>query len=208
MLRFSLGSLFLALLYSSVACAALVNANGIWPQVAVTLTVAILLASTLAAIFAAQGRRVFAIGFSATGWLYLLLVLSDVTNIRPLLLTDAAMNRLYSVLHAGPPSPYGLQYARVATANPQGPVQPLVYTTPVPAPTYVRRTGPRDFLAPPVLPVPPPGSYAVALAEPVVDPITFANIGHSIWAVMVGLMGGAVGQVLYTRSRRGAELPD
>jgi hypothetical protein len=100
MLRYSLGSLFLALLYLSIAFAALVNATGIWPQVAVTLTLAILILFSLGAIFWSERRRVFAIGFSATGWLYFLLVFSDVTNVRPYLLTDFATNQLFVTCRA------------------------------------------------------------------------------------------------------------
>ena len=66
MLRYSLGSLFLALLYLSIGCAALVNASGVLPQVAITLTLAILVLFSLGAIFWTERRRVFAIGFSAT----------------------------------------------------------------------------------------------------------------------------------------------
>ena len=58
MLRFSLGSLFLALLYLSIGCAALANASGIWPQVAVTLTLAILVVFSLGAIFWTARREV------------------------------------------------------------------------------------------------------------------------------------------------------
>ena len=74
MLRYSLGSLFLVLLYLSIGCAALANASGLWPQVSITLTLAILVLFSLGAIFWRERRRVFAIGFAATGWLYFLLV--------------------------------------------------------------------------------------------------------------------------------------
>ena len=79
MLRYSLASLFLILLYFSIGCAALVNATGIWPQVAVTLAVAILLVMTLAAVCWKEKARMFALGFSISGWAYFLLIFASTT---------------------------------------------------------------------------------------------------------------------------------
>ena len=197
MLRYSLGSLFLALLYLSVGCAALVNATGIWPQVAITLTVAILVLCSLGAIFWTERRRVFAIGFSATGWLYFLLVFSSVTSVRPYLLTETAMNRLFTTMH-------GVQYVQnsvVYQAIAANGMQTAVYTAPLLNP---RIPGPpvASYAPAPVNSVPgvQPNTlgltYAAVAVQPVVNLRSFANIGHSMWAVIVAFAGGVTAQLL------------
>ncbi|MDP6558101.1 MAG: hypothetical protein QGG71_25775 [Pirellulaceae bacterium] len=190
MLRYSLGSLFLALLYLSVGCAALVNATGIWPQVAITLTIAILVLFSLGAIFWTERRRVFAIGFMATGWMYFLLVFSDATSVRPYLLTETAMNRLFVTVHGAEYVSNRAVYQAVGVSG----IQTAVYTAPVPPP-----------LPPPFVNVgksPTPTYYPTVAVRPTVDPRSFANIGHSMWALIVAFAGGVTAQLLAKRKKR------
>ncbi len=180
MLRYSLGSLFLALLYLSVGCAALVNATGIWPQVAITLTVAILVLFSLSAIFWTERRRVFAIGFTATGWLYFLLVFSDVTSVRPYLLTETALNRLFTTMHGEQNATYGLVVRTAWTPNGPAGVQTAVYTVSVPIPgvpgPYNGNFTPAPvYSAPGVRPAPPTAYLSLAAGQPFVDSRSFAN---------------------------------
>lgn len=197
MFRYSLGSLFLVLLYLSIGCAALVNATGVWPQVAVTLTLAILVVFSLGAIFWSERRRVFAIGFSATGWLYFLLVFSDVTNVRPYLLTDSATNQLFVTMHGKRVAP-SIVYQTVMTAN--GPsVKTAVYATPVLPPPLPVPAG--SNTSAPVYSAPSPyaltsPAFSPANGQQFVDPRSFANIGHSLWAAIIAFAGGITGQVL------------
>lgn len=200
MLRYSLGSLFLLLLYLSIGCAALVNATGIWPQVAVTLTLAILVLFSLAAIFWTERRRVFAIGFSATGWLYFLLLFSDVTNVRPYLLTESLMNRLFITMHGEQMAPR-LVYQTVTTANGPPSLQTAVYATPVlpsPLPGPTGSNAPTPYWQAYPFPV----ALSPASTQQYVDPQSFANIGHSLWAVIIALAGGITAQVLAKRQKQ------
>lgn len=206
MLRYSLGTLFLVLLYLAIGFAALVNASGIWPQVAVTLAIAILILFSLGAAFWSQGWRAFGIGFSATGWLYFLLVFSELTTLRPYLLTESAINQLYMTMHGDKPGQY-----RVVTQTMLGPsgamtVQSLVYTNPVlPGPT---RAAPTGYIPPPVYTATAIPATAVqpllstAAGQPVVELQSFANIGHSLWAVIIGFVGGTTAQVLHKKARK------
>lgn len=206
MLRYSLGTLFLVLLYLAISFAALVNGSGIWPQVAVTLAVAVLGLFSLGAMFGSPGWRVFGIGFSATGWLYFLLVFSSLTSVRPYLLTESAMNQLYMTMHGDQPAQY--QVVSQIMAGPNGPmtVQKVAYATPVlPAPILAPNSGPT------IGNVPPPRVYMTtalqprplaAAGQPVVDLQSFANTGHSLWAVIIGFMGGITAQMLHRKSRK------
>ena len=213
MLRYSLGTLFLVLLYLAIGFAALVNASGIWPQVAITLAIAVLVLFSLGAVFSSQGWRTFAIGFSATGWLYFLLVFSELTTIRPYLLTESAMNQLFMTMHGDQPGQYRVVMQTMAGPNGPMTVQSLVYANPVlPGPT-------RATPAPPSVYTPPSASasaYTVtaipataprtlpspAAGQPIVDLQSFANIGHSLWAVIIGFVGGTTAQVLHRKARK------
>lgn len=199
MLRYSLGSLFLTLLYLSVGCAALVNATGVWPQVAVTLTLAILAVFSLGAVFWTERRRVFAIGFSVTGWLYFLLVFSDVTNVRPYLLTESATNQLYVTMHGAQTTPYYQRYQPL-TASIRPRVQATVYAAPVPPPLLPPPPPAGSNTPTPVYSMPLPAPNAtytpVAALTQFVDMRSFTNIGHSMWAVIVAFIGGITAQLL------------
>ncbi len=72
--QFSLRTLLLFVTLFAIGCAALVNASSTWLQVVSTATLAILLISTIMAVFDHGQRRVFAGGFVICGIGYLALV--------------------------------------------------------------------------------------------------------------------------------------
>ncbi len=93
MLRYSLGGLLVAVLAVSVGCAALVNPSPLWSQIVFTGTVVILLAATVGATVG--GPRPVAAGLAIFGWGYLLLTSGPwAASVRPHLLTEAALVRL------------------------------------------------------------------------------------------------------------------
>lgn len=202
MLRYSLATLCLALLYVSVACAALVNATPLWQSVAITMAIAVMVAGTLAAVYWRERAREFAIGFAVTGWIYFILAYTTVVPIRSQLITQMANDALYAAIHEQQAvGPYAVSVRMLQT--PSGPVttQSLVYTAP-PAPAEVPLTLPQPAPAPlaaaPVMQLPP---RPVAITAPPVDAYSFGNIGHSIWVVLVACLGGAVAQLFSRRSR-------
>ena len=190
MLRYSLTSLFLILLYASVGCAALVYATNIWLQVAVTMTVVILIGFTLAAVCWTDRPRIFALGFSITGWIYFLLIFMTSINVRPHMLTDSAASWLYTAVHGEGTVPTEYQVVSIQTPNGRATTQLRLATSTAVAPVLAN-------------PTPTPVSWAAYTATaPSVYPVTFNNICHSLWAVLLACAGGIVAQILNSRSRR------
>ena len=209
MLRYSLGTLLLGLLYLSIGFGALANASAIWLQIAVTLSVAILLLFTLAAIVWTERRRVFAIGFAVAGWLYFVLVFAGLGDVRSYLLTQTATDGLYVMMHGQQQTSAG-RWVTLQTLAPGGAVttKQLVYPAP-PVPRVAGQQGPRPTTvygqpAPALAyrqPTPALTYVQVAVAQ-TVDSYLFANIGHSIWAVIVAFVGGVVAQLLFLKNQR------
>ena len=205
MLRYSLASLATVIVVLSIYSAALAQGDDLWPQFSVTLTVAILLFATLAAVFSRS--RTFAMGFSIVGWLYFTIVFSGFAGVRENLLTQTAINWLYGQVHATGTqgvSTVTFQPARAYASLGGGvtryvpvPVQSTP-SAPRPVPEYALRsittsTGAQQTIA-----------FTAIQAAPtpaLVSPYHFAQIGHSLWVVLIGAMGGVVAQVLYARSR-------
>ncbi len=203
MLRYSLASLATVIVVLSIYSAALAQGDDLWPQISVTLTVAVLLFATLAAVFSRS--RTFAMGFSIVGWLYFTIVFSGFAGVRENLLTQTAINWLYGQVHA--PGTQGVstvtfQPARAytslgGTVTRYVPVQ-STSSAPRPVPEYALRsittsTGVQQTIALTAIPAAP--------TPALVSPYHFAQIGHSLWVVLIGAMGGVVAQVLYARSR-------
>ena len=69
--RFSLASLMSSVLLIAVACAALRYASELWASVAFTLTVGLLFGATLCVVFRGGDARAFCLGFALFGWGYL-----------------------------------------------------------------------------------------------------------------------------------------
>lgn len=204
MLRYSLASLLAVLLYASIGCAALVNANGLWPQVAVTMAVVTLLVGTLAAICWQGASRAFALGFAVSGWLYFLLVFTVFSEGRHYLLTSTSVDFLYSTIH-GDQTAAATPYLYPTQASPALlRVVPPPAIPPVPAPQPPQPVT-TQVLAP--TPAVAPASYAfygTTRGPDYVDHTSFANIGHSLWAVIIGCLGGALAQ-LFSRRQAAAE---
>ena len=179
MLRYSLATLFFVLIYVAILCAALVNATGVWPQVAVTMTVVVLLVFTLAAM---MRKSAFSAGFAFTGWVYFLLMFTSLFNVRGFLLTDTAVQWLYPKIH-----PQMDQQS--ATTKRLGLVQLTTPVQPAPPSNSAYTT---FYVTSPPAPTP----------TPYVDRTTFGNIAHSLWAVILACLGGIVAQVFYVRSQR------
>jgi len=173
MLRFSLATLLLVVLFAAVGCAALVNATELWRQATVTLTVLTLTGATLAAIHLQRDSRVFIGGFALTGWVYLLLSFVSVFGLRDDLLSSQALAWLYATVH--PDSRFfisSLPHGQVVfTRNEDGTASGLDPTTGL---SIVGRP--------------------LTLAK--VNSKDFTDIGHSLWAIMLACVGGCFAQFL------------
>ncbi len=206
MLRYSLASLAIVIVSLSIYSAALAQGNNLWPQISVTLTLSILLLATLAAVFSRNSSRVFAIGFSIVGWLYFTIVFSGFAGgVRENLLTQTAINWLYSQVHA----PGAAASIQVAYPSPPGYPQAGVVTRYVPVPsTSSTPLAVTEYALQPATSLSVVQQTIALAAAPVtptrilVNPYHFAQIGHSLWVVLIGAMGGVVAQVIYSRSSR------
>lgn len=99
MVRFSLATLLVLMLFVAIGCAALVNANDTWRQAIVTLTVITLTVSTLVAVVRRDKFGLTARGFAVAGWIYLILALVPAVGLRNELLTDKALVWLVGRIH-------------------------------------------------------------------------------------------------------------
>lgn len=106
MLRFSLLTLLGVVLIAAIGSAALANPTDTWRQAVVTGAVVILLAAVLFAV-SKRPASPFALGFTVTGCLYLVLTFSGVLDVREHLLTERASQRLWHWVHpeSGSPAP-------------------------------------------------------------------------------------------------------
>jgi hypothetical protein len=93
MLRYSLAAMLIAVVVVSVGCAAITHPTPLWSQIVFTGVVVLLLAATVAAVVG--GPRPFAAGLAIFGWGYLLLTSGPwAASVRPHLLTETALARL------------------------------------------------------------------------------------------------------------------
>lgn len=199
-MQFSVLTMFLAVTFTGVGCAALVNASPLWTSIALSSTVLLLLAATLAAVYARSRMRTFAGGFAIAGWAYLLLAMGNVFEVESFLVTVAANNALYGAMHESPPVYYAGGYGY---SGPYTAYQPI----PVATTTAVSFTVPSDpAQTATALPAPAPVySYVQtipAMPANFVDPGAFNRIGHSLWAILLGVLGGVAATWLAGASDR------
>jgi hypothetical protein len=123
MFRYSLLTLFGAILVISVGCAALVSASDLWAQAVVTATVLALLIATVGAIYL-PGRswgtntRAFSGGFAIFGWAYLLLVQGPwFEGLKPQLATTVALNKLQRLMHEESDASPGQRFTYTSTLS-------------------------------------------------------------------------------------------
>jgi hypothetical protein len=102
MLKYSLFGLFLVVLIACFGFAAMAANSELSRQAMLTLTVALLIAANLAAIFRPPGKRAFAGGFAIAGWIYFLLSFDVALGLRDNLLTHRLGEPLWTVMHEFP----------------------------------------------------------------------------------------------------------
>ena len=207
MLKYSIRTLGIVVLCMSVYLTALARGSGIWPQITVSLTIAILLVFTLGTIFWRDGWQSFGVGFAVAGWLYFLLVFVNLIGLRQTLITQTAIDWMYQQIHASKvPSGVRTVYETrtvngkqvVTVHHVEAPPTPLTTSAPAlptsaPVPAPIPAIA-KTYYATPA--APQPGSLTW------VDPYSFANIGHALWTLIVGLTCGFVAHYFFMRSGR------
>ena len=179
MMRFSLATLLLAVLIAAIGCAALVNANDLWRQTMVSVVVTMLVVATLAATVRRGQSRVFALGFAVTGWIYLVLVYVSVCGLRADLLTDKVVAVLFTTIHGD-------------EASQQLSIQNVAFTSS--GSRYLTSSNNGGIVI-----------WNTSTGQPVTanggrNVNNFADIGHTVWVVIVAWLGGVVAKVLAIRN--------
>jgi hypothetical protein len=176
MLRFSLAALLLLLAIVAIGLAGLVNANVAWQQAIATTTVILLMGSSVAAVYSRPSKP-FCGGFAIAGWTYLLIAMSTFgAATRDAMATTTVLQQLQLMVHGN------------GTKPPQGVVQTLNGIT-----LSLQGSGVQ------------PNTRWVSLANPNGSQTTvelFYAIGHSLWAILFGCLGGLLATVLSRRAGR------
>jgi hypothetical protein len=193
--RFTLASLLSAILFLGVGFATLREANELWSSVMFTLTIGALLVSLLLAIHRAPPARAFWLGFALFGWAYIGLTLVPSSQSR--LITTKGLAYLDSIIPGRPQVVFTIQQL-TGPAPGAGSVQnqatSLTVTgnpvtgNPV---TSVNLSGARIWDA-------VTGNLLQGRTGSTED---FVNIGHSLSALLVALLGGMLSRRLGTSFR-------
>jgi hypothetical protein len=173
MFRFTLAALFLFVLLTAFGCAALVHANDVWRQTAITLAVAVLLAAALAAIVWEGEKKLSALGFAVFGWGYLILAFVSALGLRDDLLTDRAVASLYRAAYPAEAQHHDAIWAEVSLTNDRTVSQ---------GSTLIQLF---DATTGQVVPAFTPVRYE-----------DFSDIGHALWALLLACVGAMLARGL------------
>jgi hypothetical protein len=195
---FSLKQLFVWTAVVGLGCVALRNASDVWAAAMLGLVVLVLASAILLAIFRSEARRAFWIGFATFGWLYVLLlafgwsldpnngpdnplrphnlVTTRISNACYHWLYDAAFARYYSAQQS---SMGGMSGGMMGSG--MGGLGPM--------------TGYGSGM------MPGSGSMPLLTAPPGPAQHEFANVAHSLWAILLATLGGCLASWLYATKR-------
>lgn len=186
MLRFSLLSLFGAVLVVSIGCGALVSASDAWTRVVVTATVVALLVATVGAFYLPVRSRAFAGGFALCGWDYLLVAQGPwFESLKPQLATTLALNHLAAVMHANDGVNGIVVQPTTSIWTPQG-----IATTTINVTSGMMPAGGSGivYATPTVFPTPVINSHG-----------NFQQIGQLLWTLLLAFGGGILAAVFANR---------
>jgi WD40 repeat protein len=188
-LRFTISSLLAIILVLGVGFAALRESSDLWESGVFTVTLGILLISILLAVHCHESKRAFWLGFAVCGWIYTGLTL--VPSIETRLLTTKALAYLDSKV---PGRPLGVFTLRLSVANssvPTNQVQAVAFS----------QNGNQLATS---------NQGVVRLWDVATGKLlngwsgttyNFVRIGHSLFALLVGWLGGQLSRRLCQASR-------
>lgn len=185
--RFNIASLLLVVLVVAVGVAALRDSNEIWDNVLFTLTVGVLLISVLLTIHCTGKRRAFWMGFAVFGAVYL--GLSLVPSIESRLVTTKALGYLDSKVFR--PVTGGAAYPRTDSSN-DGELDLYVVNN-WQSKALDPSKGSGMFQA---------VTTITALGASAARSMNFMRIGHSLFALFIGFLGGQLSHLCYDRAHR------
>ena len=192
--RFSIASLLGAILFISVALAALRASTDLWDGCLLGLDLAVRLTAILLVVHRTNPKRAYWLGFSLFGWVYLLLSL-----IPPL---ESRLPTTRGLAYLGAARPVAIpQGVAVADFDSDGQVDLLLTNDSTPSVVYLNN-GDGTFRQPTSTNVGPGGNPApsVVLWRRLMgtggSPEDFVRIGHSIFALLFAYFGGCLSRRL------------
>ena len=187
MLKYSLGSLLIAMAVAALGCATVANWSPLWAEIMTTATVAILLVAVLIALVGRGSARTFAIGFAAVGVAYFLLAFCAPAELRDeRLATRRAVDRLF-------------QLTQKANADARTTSEFQLVEVVLDGSTDVKMPGGDSSYMFGVGTGPATVTGRVVFSSP---PREFQDIGHCLWTLILALMGGVLAQVIQRVGRR------
>jgi hypothetical protein len=186
-IRFNIASLLVVVLFFGVGFAALRESNDLWDSGLVSLTLGALLISILLAVHRSEAKRAFWIGFALFGWSYLALPI--VPAIESSLLTTKALAYLDSKV-PGRPAVLGVRLAFTGSGAPSNQLQAVAFG-PDGKQLATSRLGAVkvwDAATGRLL-----GGFTGTTEN-------FVRIGHSLFALMLGRLGGLLSRRLWRAS--------
>jgi hypothetical protein len=187
--RFHLRTLVILVLLLGVGFAALRESNEIWDSGVFALTLGILLTSVLLAIHRTESRRAFWLGFALFGWIYLGLTLLPSMESR--LITTKAIAYLDSKVPGRSTAVYTVQLAGTGSGSPGNQVQKVSFIA----------QGNQLVVS---------GQGGVKLWDAATGRLLggwtgktddFMRIGHTLFALLAGWVGGFLSCRLWRASR-------
>jgi hypothetical protein len=170
--RLHLGTLMIILLFLGVGFAALRESNEIWDRSIFSIMLGVLLISILLAIHRTERRRAFWLGFAVFGWIYLALTL--IPSIESRLMTTEALAYLDSKVP-------GRQLDIVPT---------------LPEVIQFANDNRLDFNRPDIVTL----AKVRLLGGSSATTANFVRIGHSLFALLAGWLGGQLSRHLSRNS--------
>ncbi|MFI5461519.1 MAG: hypothetical protein ACHRXM_39505 [Isosphaerales bacterium] len=188
-IRFTIASLLIVVLFLAVGFAALREASELWASGIFTLTLGVLLVSILLAVHRDSTRRAFWIGFALFGWGYL--GPSLVPSIESRLITTKALAYLDSKVPGRSPAVFTIQFTTSAAGGVNKQIQAVAFA---PTLTTVNQGTVRLW----------DSATGKLLQGWGGTTENFVKIGHSLFALLAGWLGG----LLSRRLGRTSTAPD
>jgi hypothetical protein len=188
-LRFNIASLVVIILVLGVSFAALRESSDVWESGIFTVTLGTLLISILLAVHRAESKRAFWLGFTLFGCVYI--GLTFMPSIESRLITAKALAYLDSKVPGRPLEMVALQVTSTSSGSPSDPVQSAVFgvgrnqRVTTSQGLWIRDVTPGRLL-----------SGWGGTTE------NFVRIGHSLFALLVGWLGGQLSRRLWRASRQ------
>lgn len=197
---FSLKQLFLWTAFVALGCVALRNASDIWSAALLGLVILVLAAAVLLAVFRGDRQRAFWIGFATFGWLYVLLLAfgwsldPNTTPDNPLRPWNLATTRISDICYHWL---YDAAFAKYYSAqqSSMGGMSGGMMGSGMGGPGMyggAMMSGGGGLggvpMAPPA-PLPGPAQHE------------FANVAHSLWTILLAMLGGCLASWLYATKK-------